>query len=283
MRCAWSLELRSITSSARAALASSSMPQRSILAQPSIAVSGVRSSWETIARNRSFARFAASSSRRDSSRARTTCSYARISRRMPIAPATRPPVLRSADALRVVGITSPDALRGLRRMLRVIPRSTTSRNAATNSRVSSGPMNRDSDCSTTCSSRKPRSSETASFAWRILPCRSLTNTGSGASLMRLSAYRQALSSSRMSRRIPMTPLTSPPIARRADAFKVVGMISPEALRGWRRAFRVAPRSTTSRRAVMKSRVSSTEMMRDSDCSINSSGRKPNRLNTASFA
>jgi hypothetical protein len=37
-------------------------------------------------------------------------------------------------------LTSPLALRGLRRALRVTPRSTTSRSAAVNSRVSSGLM-----------------------------------------------------------------------------------------------------------------------------------------------
>src|SRR5262249_9270387 len=42
---------------------------------------------------------------------------------------------------------------------------------------------RDSDCSRTSSSRSPRSSETASFARRILPWRSETKTGSGALAM----------------------------------------------------------------------------------------------------
>src|SRR5919201_986172 len=70
-----------------------------------------------------------------------------MSRRMPMPPITLPSGLRSADALRVVGITSPLALRGLSRALRVTPRSTTSRSAARNSRVSSGEMIRESDCS----------------------------------------------------------------------------------------------------------------------------------------
>ena len=87
----------------------------------------------------------------------------------------------------MVGITSPEALRGLRRALRVTPRSTTSRRAAVNSRVSSALMKRESDCSSTSSWRKPSSCETASLAWRILPSRSETNTGSGAFLIRLSA------------------------------------------------------------------------------------------------
>src|SRR5207245_9210171 len=45
-------------------------------------------------------------------------------------------------------------------------------------------------------------------------------------------------------------------SRRAEALSVVGMISPLALRGLRRALRVTPRATTSRSAAGKSRVSS---------------------------
>src|SRR5205085_1221736 len=123
----------------------------------------------------------------DSSRSRTTSSYSRMSRRTPIAPITDPSVSRRADAFSVVGITSPEALRGLRTAFRVTPRSTTSRSAAVNSRVSFSLMKRESDCSTTSSRRKPSSSETASFASRIFPSRSETNTGSGAFLIRLSA------------------------------------------------------------------------------------------------
>jgi hypothetical protein len=55
---------------------------------------------------------------------------------------------------------------------------------------------------------------------------------------------------------------------------VVGIIAPEALRGFSRALRVTPRATTSRRAAMNSRVSSTLMKRDSDCSTTSAVRKP---------
>ena len=54
-------------------------------------------------------------------------------------------------------MTSPLALRGLSRALRVTPRSTTSRSAAVNSRVSSGLMKRESDCSRSSSGRKPSS------------------------------------------------------------------------------------------------------------------------------
>ncbi len=112
-----------------------------------------------------------------------------MSRSTPIAPITLPSESRSAAALRLVGITSPEALRGLRTTLRVTPRSTTSSRAATNSRVSSALMKRCSDCSTTSSLRKPSSSETASFACRIFPSRSETNTGSGAFAMMMSATR----------------------------------------------------------------------------------------------
>ncbi len=84
-------------------------------------------------------------------------------------------------------MTSPLALRGLSRAFRVTPRSTTSRNAAVNSRVSFALIKRDRDCSNTSSWRKPRSRETASLACRILPSRSETNTGSGAFAMMISA------------------------------------------------------------------------------------------------
>jgi hypothetical protein len=112
-----------------------------------------------------------------------------MSRRTPIAPITLPAESRKADAFSEVGITSPVADRGLRTALRVTPCSTTSFSAAVNSRVSSSEMKRDSDCSTTSSRRKPSSSETASFAWRILPSRSDTKTGSGAFAMMMSAAR----------------------------------------------------------------------------------------------
>ena len=68
-----------------------------------------------------------------------------------MAPMALPSGSRRAEALRVVEMTSPLALRGLRRALRVTPRSTTSRRAAVNSRVSSGLMKRESDCSRTSS------------------------------------------------------------------------------------------------------------------------------------
>ena len=48
-------------------------------------------------------------------------------------------------------------------------------------------MKRASDCSSTSSWRNPRSCETASLAWRILPSRSDTKTGSGALAMIMSA------------------------------------------------------------------------------------------------
>src|SRR5207253_5804965 len=87
-------------------------------------------------------------------------------------------------------LPTPLALRGLSRALRVTPRSTTSRSAAVNSRVSSGLMKRDSDCSSTSSLRNPSSWDTASLACRILPSRSDTNTGSGALAIMMSACRE---------------------------------------------------------------------------------------------
>src|SRR5436190_10242997 len=141
----------------------------------------------TTSSNFSRSRIFSWSSVLDSSRSRTTASYARMSLRTPIAPITFPSVSRRADAFRQVGITSPVAARGFRTAFLVTPRSTTSRRAAVNSRVSSSLMKRESDCSTTSSRRKPRSSETASLASRILPSRSETNTGSGAFLISDSA------------------------------------------------------------------------------------------------
>src|SRR5438128_8321810 len=206
-----------------------------------------------------------------------------MSRRIPMAPMTVPSASRRAEAFRVVGMTSPAALRGFSRTLRVTPRSTTSRSAAMNSRVSSAEMMRDKDCSITSSGRNPRSSKTASLAWRIFPRRSLTKTGSGAFLIRLSAYARALSSSRMSRRIPMRPLAWPAPSRSADAFNVVGMTSPDALPGWSRRFRVTPRSTTSRTAATNSWVSGGLRKRETDCSRTSSRRRPSNCETAAFA
>src|SRR5437660_10876792 len=137
----------------------------------------------TTSSNFSRSRIFSWSSLLDFSKSRTTCSYSRMSRKMPMAPITLPYGSRRAEALRVVGITSPLALRGLSRALRVTPRSTTSRSAAVNSRVSSELMKRESDCSRSSSWRKPSRWETASLACKILPSRSETNTGSGALAM----------------------------------------------------------------------------------------------------
>ena len=200
-----------------------------------------------------------------------------------MAPITFPSLSRRADAFSVVGMISPEALRGLRRALRVTPRSTTSRSAAVNSRVSSSSMKRETDCSSTSSRRRPSSSATASFASTIFPSRSETNTGSGAFLIRLSAYARALSSSRMSRSTPMAPITLPSESRRAEALRLVGITSPDAERGLRTASRVTPCSTTSFKAAVNSRVSSALMKRDRDCSTTSSRRKPRSWETASFA
>ncbi len=54
INCAWARALRSIVSSALLDWSSLSWPLRNILDQPSIAFSGVLSSWEIVARNSSF-------------------------------------------------------------------------------------------------------------------------------------------------------------------------------------------------------------------------------------
>src|SRR5882672_12400324 len=110
-----------------------------------------------------------------------------MSRRMPMAPMALPLGSRRAEAFRLAGMTSPLALRGFRTTFRMTPRSTTSRSAAVNSRVSSGVMKRESDCSSTSAWRNPSSWETASLACTILPSRSETNTGSGALAIMMSA------------------------------------------------------------------------------------------------
>src|SRR6185437_13657168 len=69
----------------------------------------------TTSSNFSRSRIFSCSSALDSCRSRTTFSYARISRRIPIAPITRPSVSRRAEAFRVVGMTSSLALRGCSR------------------------------------------------------------------------------------------------------------------------------------------------------------------------
>ena len=58
MSCAWLMALRSIVSSARAVRSSVNEPARSRRVHPSIAFSGLRSSWLTIATKSSLARLA---------------------------------------------------------------------------------------------------------------------------------------------------------------------------------------------------------------------------------
>src|SRR5207237_3282823 len=67
----------------------------------------------TTSSNFSRSRIFSCSSACDARRSPTTRSYARMSRRMPMAPITLPSASRSADALSVVGMISPDALGGL--------------------------------------------------------------------------------------------------------------------------------------------------------------------------
>src|SRR2546427_5864141 len=170
----------------------------------------------TTSSNFSRSKIFSCSSLLDFSRSWTTFAYSRISRRMPMAPITLPSGSRSAEALRVVGITSPLALRGLSRALRVTPRSTTSRRAARNARVSSGEMMRDSDCSISSSGRKPRSAKTASLACKIFPSRSDTNTGSGVFFNDTAATEISSLSLRVALPISMAPITLPSGSRSAE-------------------------------------------------------------------
>ena len=61
--CACARALRSSDSSARCRIDGCMVPSRSMCAQPSTALSGVRSSWDRVARNSSFSRFASSAVR----------------------------------------------------------------------------------------------------------------------------------------------------------------------------------------------------------------------------
>ena len=100
---------------------------------------------------------------------------------------TLPSGSRRAEAFSVVGMTSPLALRGLSRALRVTPLLDHLAQGGGELARLLRADERESDCSISSSGRKPSSWETASLAWRILPSRSETNTGSGAFLIRLSA------------------------------------------------------------------------------------------------
>ena len=97
MSCVWTFALRSIVSRARRELASSRRPARSRWTQPTIAFRGVRSSCESVARNSSFIRLAASACARAcsataSSRARSASATFRsvMSRLVTTKPANSP-------------------------------------------------------------------------------------------------------------------------------------------------------------------------------------------------
>ena len=88
MSWATDLALRSIVSSARSRRSGSRSPRRSHQVHPTSALSGVRSSWDSVARNSSLARLAVSavaraacSSRSSHSRARASASAWRCARR----------------------------------------------------------------------------------------------------------------------------------------------------------------------------------------------------------
>ncbi len=63
MSWAWAAALRSMVSRARKRAGSSSLPMRSMRAQPRMALSGVRSSCERVARNSSLTRLTRCASR----------------------------------------------------------------------------------------------------------------------------------------------------------------------------------------------------------------------------
>ena len=83
--------LRSMTSRPRSIAVWSRLPERSITVQPRIGVSGVRSSWDSVARNSSLARLAFSAALRASceARYRRALSTARAARRASSAASSR--------------------------------------------------------------------------------------------------------------------------------------------------------------------------------------------------
>ena len=113
-RCACCLAQREIVSSARLEAAASSAPAASILNHPMIAPSGVRSSCETIARNSSFARLAASASarafcsqRRSRSRSAAAFFFSEMSRTTITPPRTRPQSFLIGAAHWSIGMIDP--------------------------------------------------------------------------------------------------------------------------------------------------------------------------------
>ena len=119
-----------------------------------------------------------------------------------------------------------------------------------NSRVSSSLMKR------RATARPPRRGgtrgcETASFASRIFPSRSETNTGSGASSISLCCARaRVVELAHVSKDPDGADHLAVGVAQR-QAFRLVGITS-QALRGFSTASRVTPRSTTSRSAAVNS-------------------------------
>ena len=92
-----------------------------------------------------------------------------------------------------------------------------------NSRVSSGEMMRDRDCSISSSGRKPSRLKNGIIGLQNLPSKVRHEHRVGSILDETLGVRSGLSSSRMSRRMPMTPVTVPSPSRKAAAFRLVGI------------------------------------------------------------
>ena len=150
-------------------------------------------------------------------------SSSRMSRSTPMALIAFPSVSRSADAFSVVGITSPVAARGFRQALRVTPRSTTSGGGRELARLlladEAGERLLDHLVAAEQAARRPRSPRGSSPRGRR------RTPGPRVFDQPLCMYARALSSSRMSRRIPMAPITLPSASRSAEAFRLVGITS----------------------------------------------------------
>ena len=123
--------LRSTMPMALAAVASSRFPCMSSAVQPTMAFSGVRSSWDNVARNWSFSRFASSASRRSWVRSSTRRSSSACAARRSASRRCRPSTISLKVATRMPTSSFP---RGTARTERS-PRPETARALCASSRM----------------------------------------------------------------------------------------------------------------------------------------------------
>src|SRR5258708_32797302 len=110
----------------------------------------------------------------------------------------------------------------------------------------------------------------------MLPLRAETNAGSGALLWRLFFFNDTATTEIYTLSLHDALPICPSESRRADAFSVVEIASPEALRGLRRALRVIGIATISTPVAGSSRLPSSPLKKDRDWSTTSSPPQPTR-------